>query len=185
MKKVCTTALLLFACSAWMAAQTTSSSTQGDTGSSASSNSGASQSGSSRGYPTEPDASSESGTSDSGNASQSGTASGSTAPSSSEIRETSIQGCLQGSNGNYTLTDQMANVHRLQGKEADLSTHVGQEIEAKGFQTSASNASPSGSSSNAGTSSSMGNSVSTGESAAAFQVHELTTLSNVCTTNRK
>jgi len=172
MRKLWLTGLLLLACSAWVAAQTSSSSnSSGSAGTSASSSS-----------------TSEPGNSSSGTASpqtsQSGTSNESTAPKSSEIRETSIQGCLEGSSGNYTLTDQLGNVHTLQGDNAKLSQHIGQEIEVKGYQVSANNAtSPSGStpSSTSGTTSS---SVSMGESPAAFQVNRITKIAITCTTRK-
>ena len=159
MNRILWSALLLMACSAWMAAQTGSSNpSNSSAGSSATGNTQSNQSGSSN---------------------------ASTPPSSSEIRETSLQGCLQSSSGNYSLTESTGNTHRLQGDEKQLSKHVGQEVELKGYETSAANTPMSGSSSSTATASSAGNSVAKGESPAAFQIHTVTTLSNVCRTPSK
>ncbi len=178
MRKLWLTGLLLLACTAWVAAQTSGTSrSSGSAGTNGSSSSTAEPGNSSTGT-----ASPQSG--------QSGAANASTAPTSSEIRETSIQGCLQGSSGNYALTDQMGNVHKLQGDDAKLSQHVGQEIEVKGYQTSADNtsahnaASPSGSTSNSTSSGASSSSVAKGEAPAAFRVHQITQIASTCTTKK-
>ena len=52
-----------------------------------------------------------------------------------------VEGCLQGSNGNFTLTDNSGITYRLQGDTKKLSDHVGHEVEITGTtsgQTSAS-----------------------------------------------
>jgi len=130
MRKLLLSGLLLLVCSAWMAAQTsTSQSSSTPSGTSASSH-----------------------TSD-----QSSSTSGSTMGSSSS--QTSIQGCLSGSTGSYSLADNSGTTYQLQGDDSQLSKHVGQEVEVKGSESSAS-ASPSStspsSSSSASTSSSTG-----------------------------
>jgi len=59
--------------------------------------------------------------------------------------QTTVQGCLQSSDGNYTLTDKSGTTYQLHGNTSKLSAHVGHEVQITG--------STSGSS---GTSSSMG-----------------------------
>jgi len=56
--------------------------------------------------------------------------------------ETTVQGCLSGSSGSYTLTDKNGNSFQLTGDTAKLSEHVGHEIKVTGTPSSAS-ASPS------------------------------------------
>lgn len=56
--------------------------------------------------------------------------------------ETTVQGCLSGSSGNYTLTDKNGNSFQLTGDTAKLSDHVGHEIKVTGT-VSPTSASPS------------------------------------------
>jgi hypothetical protein len=55
--------------------------------------------------------------------------------------ETTVQGCLSGSDGNYMLTDKRGNTFQLTGDTAKLSEHVGHEIKVTG--TTSASASPS------------------------------------------
>lgn len=50
---------------------------------------------------------------------------------------TSVQGCLSGSSGNYTLTDKHGNTYQLTGDTAKLSEHVGHEVKVMGTSSSA------------------------------------------------
>lgn len=43
-----------------------------------------------------------------------------------------IEGCLQNSNGQYTLTDKSGTVHQLSGAATKLDHHVGHEVELTG-----------------------------------------------------
>ena len=52
--------------------------------------------------------------------------------------ETTVQGCLSGSNGNFTLTDQHGNSYKLAGDTAKLSEHVGHQVKVTGTAESAS-----------------------------------------------
>jgi len=45
---------------------------------------------------------------------------------------TSIEGCLQGSNGSFTLTDNSGTTYQLQGDTSKLSKHVGHEVQITG-----------------------------------------------------
>jgi hypothetical protein len=57
--------------------------------------------------------------------------------------QTSVQGCLQGSNGSYTITDANGTTYQVQGDNAKLSKHVGHQVEITGT-TSGSSASSTG-----------------------------------------
>jgi len=46
--------------------------------------------------------------------------------------QTSVEGCLQGSNGNFTLTDNTGTTYQLQGDTSKLSKHVGHEVQITG-----------------------------------------------------
>lgn len=52
--------------------------------------------------------------------------------------QTTVQGCLQGSDGNYTLTDKSGTTYQLQGDTSKFSAHVGHEVQITGSTTSAS-----------------------------------------------
>lgn len=64
------------------------------------------------------------------------TGSGQTGASASG--QTTVQGCLQGSDGNYMLTDKNGTTYQLQGDTSKLSAHVGHEVQITGSTTSAS-----------------------------------------------
>jgi hypothetical protein len=49
--------------------------------------------------------------------------------------QTTVRGCLNGSTGNYTLTDQNGKTYTVQGDDALLSKHVGHTIAATGTVT--------------------------------------------------
>lgn len=91
--------------------------------------------------------------------------------SQSNAGKTTLEGCLSGSAGNYTLTANNGMTYQLQGNNDKLSKHVGQEVKVKGSAA-------------VGASSGMG----TGQSAAstasqqAFQVSKLKKVSKTCTT---
>ena len=71
----------------------------------------------------------------------------STATGANASGQTSVEGCLQGSNGNFILTDNSGTTYQLQGDTSKLNEHVGHEVRITGT-TSASagaNASASGS----------------------------------------
>ena len=52
--------------------------------------------------------------------------------------QTSVEGCLSGSNGSYTLTDKNGVTFQLTGDTAKLSEHVGHEVRITGKRNSAS-----------------------------------------------
>ena len=49
-----------------------------------------------------------------------------------------VQGCLSGSDGNYTLTDDNGTAYQLTGDTAKLSEHVGHEVKVMGTTSAAS-----------------------------------------------
>ena len=59
--------------------------------------------------------------------------------------ETTVQGCLSGSNGSFTLTDKNGNSYQLTGDTAKLGEHVGHEVKITGSAESASSPSAGGS----------------------------------------
>jgi hypothetical protein len=52
--------------------------------------------------------------------------------------QTSVEGCLQGSNGNFTLTDNSGTTYQLQGNTSKLSKHVGHEVQITGSPSASS-----------------------------------------------
>ena len=64
-------------------------------------------------------------------------------PSSSQT----VEGCLQGSNGSFTLTDKSGTTWQLAGDTSKLTEHVGHEVQIKG---STGGASPTGAGAAAG-----------------------------------
>lgn len=52
--------------------------------------------------------------------------------------ETTIQGCLSSSGGNYALTDKNGTVYQLSGDTAKLGDHVGHEVKVTGTENAAS-----------------------------------------------
>ena len=65
---------------------------------------------------------------------------GSSQTGSSASGTTTVQGCLQGSDGTYTLTADDGTKYQLQGDTSKLSAHVGHEVQITGSTTSASSA---------------------------------------------
>lgn len=58
--------------------------------------------------------------------------------------ETTVQGCLSGSNGNFTLTDKNGTMYQLAGDTAKLSEHVGHEVKITGTPSSGTSSAASG-----------------------------------------
>jgi hypothetical protein len=55
---------------------------------------------------------------------------------------TTVQGCLQGSGGNYTVTDKNGTTYQLQGDTSKLSAHVGHEVQITGTTAAAASTTP-------------------------------------------
>jgi cytoskeletal protein RodZ len=124
MRKCILLVFVVLLSSAWMMAQysgSQSSQQQGTTGSDV--GSAATQN------------STSSSTESSAGQSSSGTMSSQSSASSNMGKN--LEGCLSGSNGNYTLTDNAGNTYQLMGDTAQLSKHVGQEIRVSGSRVAA------------------------------------------------
>lgn len=85
-----------------------------------------------------------------------------------------VEGCLSGSSGSYTLTDKQGNTYQLTGDTAKLSDHVGHEVKVMGTEAGA-DASASAGASGGGASSSMG-----GGAAHSLQVTSVKHVSKTC-----
>ena len=77
--------------------------------------------------------------------------SGSSQTGTAASGQTTLQGCLQGSNGNYTLTADSGTTYELQGDIDKLSKHDGHEVQITGTPSGA-GASSGATNPNAGTS---------------------------------
>lgn len=64
--------------------------------------------------------------------------------------QTSIEGCLQGSNGSFTLTDSSGTTYQVQGDTSTLSKHVGHEVRLTGSASASSSAGSSSTASSSG-----------------------------------
>lgn len=51
---------------------------------------------------------------------------------------TTVRGCLQGTNGSYTLTDEKGMTYQLSGDTSKLAEHVGHEVQITGTTSAAS-----------------------------------------------
>src|SRR5437660_10074020 len=51
--------------------------------------------------------------------------------------ETTVEGCLSGSSGSYTISDKNGTTYQLTGDTAKLSEHVGHEVKITGTSSSA------------------------------------------------
>jgi hypothetical protein len=92
-------------------------------------------------------ASSQSGSS--GSEGQAGTTTTTQQTTSTRTEQTtgknSVQGCLTGSSGNYTLTNAMGMTYQLQGDDSELSANVNKEVEVIGTPSATASASASNS----------------------------------------
>ena len=94
--------------------------------------------------------------------------------SSTAGSETTVQGCLSGSDGNFTLTDKSGNNYTLTGDTAKLTEHVGHEVKVTGTTSSAST-SPSGGGSATGTTGQA-----TAGSATTIEINSVKHISKTC-----
>lgn len=97
--------------------------------------------------------------------------------------DNSIEGCLNGSAGNWTLTDQSGKTWQLSGDTSKLSDHVGHQVRISGTDNSSS-ASSSGSTGTAPSSSATGAGASSG-SQPTFMVQKVKMISSTCSTPSK
>ena len=145
--------ITLLGCTAWMVAQSTPSSSDPSSSQTPSSSAGQSSAGQS-------------------SASDSSGMNGS---------ETTLQGCLAGSAGSFTLTDASGTQYQLQGDTSKLSAHVNSEVEVKGSASSGSASSPS---SAPGTAASSGASGAGSAGAKTFNVTKVKKISSSCSTGK-
>ncbi len=89
--------------------------------------------------------------------------------------QTTVQGCLQSSNGSYTLISDSGTTYQLQGETSKLSKHVGHEVEITGSPSEA-GSSTSGMSPHAG--------ASAGGSEQTLTVHSLKHISKTCSEHK-
>ncbi len=83
--------------------------------------------------------------------------------------QTTVEGCLSGSDGNYTLTDKSGNTYQLSGDNSMLRDHVGHDVQVTG------NMAPSTASSTAG---------GAGSNQQIINVASLKHISSTCGTSR-
>jgi hypothetical protein len=100
----------------------------------------------------------------------------------------SIEGCLSGSAGNWTLTDQSGKTYQLAGDTSKLSDHVGHQVRLMGTDNSSS-ASGSSSPSSPSSSSPSSSSGATGASSSSgaqptFTVSKVKMISSTCSTSK-
>jgi hypothetical protein len=88
-----------------------------------------------------------------------------------KANQTSVQGCLGGSDGNYTLTDKTGNTYQLTAGSADLKSHVGQQVQISGSTNP-----PPGDTTATGVAGTSGTSgtAGTGSSSSASQANQIT-----------
>ena len=110
----------------------------------------------------DPQASPSNARSGQGNASQTGSGS-----------ETTVQGCLQGSSGNFTLTDKSGTTYQLAGDTSKLTEHVGHEVKIKGTTSASSSA--------AGSSTTPPSGTVAGGSQSTLTITEMEHVSKTCT----
>jgi len=57
--------------------------------------------------------------------------------------KTTVEGCLAGSDGNFTITDSSGTTYQLQGDTSKLTEHVGHEVQIKGTTSGSAGSNPS------------------------------------------
>jgi hypothetical protein len=67
---------------------------------------------------------------------QYGSQSSTSTQSSPDANNMTVQGCLSGSDGNYSLLDKSGNTYQLTGDTSKLQAHVGHTIQVTGTSTS-------------------------------------------------
>ena len=70
--------------------------------------------------------------------------------STSSSGKQKVEGCLSGTDGNYSLVDKAGTSYQLQGENSELAKHLGQEVRIEGTMSAAGMASTSASSSSTG-----------------------------------
>ena len=164
------TAILLLS-AAWAVAQTTPSTPQPTTPDTSSSQSTSPSSTTPSQQPATPDTSSTTTQTTTTQTTQTSTDNG-----------TSIEGCLGGSAGNWTLTDQSGKTWQLAGDTSKLSDHVGHQVRITGSEAGGA-ASASGPSSGAGAGAATAGGAASGAQST-FTVKKVKMISSSCPTNK-
>jgi hypothetical protein len=103
--------------------------------------------------------------------------------------ETSIEGCLNGSAGSYTLTSSTGSTYQLTGSTDDLSQHLNQQVRVNGtpitVSASASTNPSEASTSTPSSSTSSSTPSSSTSSQRSFTVSKVTKISDTCSTSNK
>lgn len=96
----------------------------------------------------------------------------------------SIEGCLSGSAGNWTLTDQSGKTYQLSGDTSKLSDHVGHQIRVMGTDNSSSASNSSSPSSSSPSSAGAAGAGSSSGSQPTFTVQKVKMISSSCPTGK-
>jgi hypothetical protein len=104
---------------------------------------------------------------------------------SSEANATTIQGCLGGSTGNFTLTDKSGMTYQLAGNTSDLSKHVGEEVSIRGSSSASGSASANAGSASGSSSTSPSAGASSSANQPTFNVTDVTKISSTCSSSQK
>jgi hypothetical protein len=98
----------------------------------------------------------------------------------------SIEGCLNGSAGNWTLTDQSGKTWQLSGDTSKLSDHVGHQVRLMGTDNSGSGSSGSnGAATNPSSGAGATGAGSSSGSQSTFNVKKVKMISSTCSTTSK
>lgn len=97
----------------------------------------------------------------------------------------SIEGCLSGSAGNWTLTDQSGKTYQLAGDTSKLSDHVGHQVRIMGTDNSSSASNSSSPSSSSPSSAGAAGAGSASGSQPTFTVQKVKMISSSCPTGSK
>ena len=159
MRKVYLIASILLLSSVWLVAQTSSSS------------SGSSQ------QPSATDQSSPSSTSPSQTSPSTTTTQTTTTQTTETSSGSSIEGCLSGSSGNFTLTDSTGKAWQLAGDTSKLTEHVGHQVRITGSEAGGGAAGSASSGAGAGSSASAGGASG---SQSTFTVQKVKMISSSC-----
>jgi Protein of unknown function (DUF5818) len=100
----------------------------------------------------------------------------STSGMSNSGNETQVEGCLNGSAGNYTLTDASGTTWQLQGDTAQLDKHIGQQVRITGTSSAGSNA--------MGSSSDNTSSAGAGQTFNVTKVHKISSTCSTASSNK-
>ena len=94
--------------------------------------------------------------------------------------ETTVQGCLQGSSGNFTLTDKAGTAYQIAGDASKLTEHVGHEVQIKGTTSPSSSSTGSSASNPSGASAGA----AAGGSQSTLTVRDVKLVSKTCTSTK-